>query len=42
MRIVDGRIVEAYNHFDFLGLFEQLGLLPAGAFGRCLCGEGIG
>lgn len=41
VRIADGRIAEAYNHFDFLGLFQQLGLMPEGAFERCLCGEGI-
>jgi hypothetical protein len=38
-RIVGGRILEAYNHFDFLGLFAQLGLLPPDVLGRCLSGR---
>jgi predicted ester cyclase len=38
-RIVGGRIREAYNHFDFLGLFAQLGLLPADVFPRCISGR---
>jgi steroid delta-isomerase-like uncharacterized protein len=28
LRIRDGQIVEAWNHFDFLGFYQQLGLLP--------------
>lgn len=27
-RVRDGQIVEAWNHFDFLALYQQLGLLP--------------
>lgn len=39
---VDGDyIAEAYNHFDFLELYEQLGLLPDGTNGTCLSGEKI-
>jgi SnoaL-like polyketide cyclase len=38
-RIVGGRILEAYNHFDFLGLFAQLGLLLPDVLGRCLSGR---
>lgn len=41
MKIVDGHIVDAYNHFDFMGFYEQLGLLPEGSFARCLGGEKI-
>ena len=41
-RVVDGQIVEGYNHFDFLGLYQQLGLLPAQTFETCLSGERIG
>jgi hypothetical protein len=41
-RLIDGQIVEAYNHFDFMGLYQQLGLLPDGLFERCFCGERIG
>ncbi len=37
-RIADGRILEAYNHFDFAGLFVQLGLLPPDTVERCLAG----
>ena len=38
-RIADGKILEAYNHFDFLGLFTQLGLLPPDVLVRCLAGK---
>jgi len=38
-RIAEGKIVEAYNHFDFLGLFAQLGLLPEDVLARCLSGQ---
>lgn len=38
-RIVEGRIVEAYNAFDFIPLFEQAGLLPKDAFLLLLSGE---
>jgi ketosteroid isomerase-like protein len=38
-RIRDGKIVEAYNHWDFMGLFGQLGTLPATAFAQCLEGK---
>jgi hypothetical protein len=41
-RIADGKILEAYNHFDFIGLFMQLGLLPADTFQRCMAGQPIG
>lgn len=40
-RIKDGKIVEGSNHFDFLGLFCQLGLLPTDAFDRCLTGNKV-
>jgi hypothetical protein len=38
-RIADGKILEAYNHFDFLGLFAQLGQLPPDLLARCLAGK---
>jgi len=41
-RIVEGKITEAYNHWDFLGLFAQMGLLPENAFEQALRGERIG
>ncbi|MFV2052942.1 ester cyclase [Aliiroseovarius sp. YM-037] len=40
-KIADGVLVESYNHFDSIGLFEQLGLLPESTFEICLMGEPI-
>lgn len=40
-RIKDGRLEEAYNHWDFLGLWGQLGCLPPDSFARGLRGEKI-
>ncbi len=42
MRIEDGKIVEAYNAFDFITFFEQAGLLPQDAFLLLLSGEKLG
>ena len=39
VRIVDGKLTEADNHWDFLGLYCQLGLLPTNTFERALSGE---
>ena len=39
VRIVDGKLMEAYNHWDFLGLFSQLELLPRETFERALSGK---
>ncbi len=41
-RFDNGKIVEAYNQFDFLSFFEQLGLLPDNTLSLCLAGEAIG
>jgi hypothetical protein len=41
VKVVNGKITEAYNHFDFLGLFGQLGLLPGNALQTGLAGERI-
>ena len=41
VRIVDGKLMEAYKHWDFLGLFSQLELLPRQTFERALSGEKI-
>ncbi len=41
-RFEDGKIIEVYNHFDFLGLFQQLGLIPHEAVTLCLSGEPLG
>ncbi|WP_068115109.1 ester cyclase [Tropicimonas marinistellae] len=38
-RIVDGRIVEAFNCMDFLGLFEKLGLVPEHALALGMAGH---
>ena len=38
-RMADGKLAEAYNHWDFMSFYQQLGLLPENAFERCLCGE---
>lgn len=38
IRLDRGKIVEAYNHFDFLTFFEQLDILPAGTMALCLSG----
>jgi ketosteroid isomerase-like protein len=40
-RFEGDKIVEAYNHYDFIALFEQLDRLPEGTVGRCLMGEKI-
>jgi len=42
VRIVDGKITEAYNCFDFLTFFEQAGLLPENAFLLLLSSEKLG
>jgi hypothetical protein len=39
LKIVDGRIVDARNHLDFMSLFEQLDLLPKSVFEDCLSGK---
>ena len=41
VRIEDGKLIEAYNHWDFLGLFVRLGLLPSKAFEKGLSGQKI-
>jgi len=38
VRLEDGLIAEAYNHFDMLGLFSQMGLLPPDSIERLLAG----
>ena len=42
VRIEDDLIVEAYNSFDFVTFFEQLGLLPENTIAVCLSGGRIG
>lgn len=41
IRTRDGKIIEGYNHFDFLEMFTQLGLLPDDVFERGLSGVKI-
>jgi hypothetical protein len=41
-RIVDGKVEEAYNHFDFVDFFAQLGLLPANTLECCMSGRAVG
>ncbi len=38
-RIEEGMLREAYNHFDFIGLWEQLGYLPQNSFEQGLSGN---
>lgn len=38
-KIVNGKIINANNYFDFLNLFEDLGLLPDNTFATCLSGD---
>ncbi len=42
LQVRDGKIVDAYNHFDFIDLFDQIGLLPDRLMERCMSGEKIG
>ena len=41
VRIVDGKIVEAHNSFDFHGLFEKAERLPANMLDRLFEGESL-
>lgn len=41
-KVQDNRIVSAYNHFDFMSMYEQLGMLPRDAMGQCLSGRSLG
>lgn len=38
-RIREGRIVEGYDHFDFINLWGQLGILPPDCFAQGLMGQ---
>jgi len=41
-KVIDGVLVESYNHLDSIGFYEQLGLMPENSFEICLMGETIG
>ncbi len=38
IRTGDGKLIEGYNHFDFMGLWAQLGYLPHDCFEQGLSG----
>ena len=40
-RVADGKLYEGYNHWDFLGFWSQLGLLPSDSFEKGMSGEKI-
>lgn len=42
LRYSGDKIAEAYNSFDFISMFEQIGQLPEETFEACLSGERIG
>lgn len=39
VRYKDNKIVEAYNQFDLISLFEQLGQMPADTLPICMTGQ---
>ncbi|WP_108858677.1 ester cyclase [Ruegeria sp. Alg231-54] len=41
-RIKNGRMVGAYNQFDFISLFEQLGQFPQDTLPVCMTGQRLG
>ncbi|WP_191060877.1 ester cyclase [Geminicoccus harenae] len=41
-RVAGGKILEAHNHFDLLGFFTQLGLVPADTLECCMSGRPVG
>lgn len=38
-RFKDNRMVEAYNHFDFISFFEELGQFPSDTLPVCMTGQ---
>ena len=38
-KITDGKLRGGYEHWDFMGMWDQLGLLPGESFLKCLHGE---
>ena len=42
MRFEGDQVAEAYNSFDAISIFEQLGLLPPETIALCLSGETLG
>jgi hypothetical protein len=41
VRFSGDKFVEAYNSFDFMGFFEQLGQLPEQSIALCLTGQSL-
>jgi SnoaL-like polyketide cyclase len=39
VKITDGKLRGCYEHWDFMGLWDQLGLLPDESFQKCLQGQ---
>ncbi|MGO4854647.1 ester cyclase [Phaeovulum sp. W22_SRMD_FR3] len=39
MRFSEGKIAEAFNHFDLISFFEQIGALPEYSMALCFSGE---
>jgi predicted SnoaL-like aldol condensation-catalyzing enzyme len=40
-KFTDGKLRGGYEHWDFMHMWDQLGLLPGETFGRCLHGQKI-
>ncbi len=41
VKIENDKLTDAYNHPDFISLYQQLGLMPADTMERCLGGQGL-
>lgn len=41
VKIEDDKITDAYNHPDFITLYQHLGLMPVDTIERCLSGQGL-
>ena len=41
VKITEGKLRGGFEHWDFMGLWDQLGLLPGETFGKCLHGQKI-
>jgi predicted SnoaL-like aldol condensation-catalyzing enzyme len=39
MRVENGKLAEAWDTWDFLGLLESMKLMPAGSFAQAITGE---
>lgn len=41
VRFEGGKMAEAFNHYDLIAVFEQLGQMPPDTLGLCLMGESL-